>query len=85
VNSQHSSSPLALFLIHWLQVQVLNDPQQLKAQATRFGLSAFVGCLFAAHVHQFFAAFGFADGSAVVRFLPSPKAATAPDRRARVG
>ena len=33
-NSRYSSSRRGLFLIHWLQVQVLNDPQQLKAQAT---------------------------------------------------
>ena len=40
-----SGTPVSYFSIHWLQVQVLNDPQQLKAQAIRFGLSAFVvGC-----------------------------------------
>jgi hypothetical protein len=34
VKCLYSTSPRALFLIHWLQVQVLNDPQQLKAQAS---------------------------------------------------
>ncbi len=44
LSASFSSTPVSGFLIHWLQVQVLNDPQQLKAQAPRFGLSAFVGC-----------------------------------------
>jgi len=71
----------ALFLIHWLQVQVLNDPQQLKAQAARFGLSAFVGCPSAARVHQSFAAYGLADGSANLKRLRTARRRGARVRR----
>ena len=44
VKGLYPSSPRGLFLIHWLQVQVLNDPPTTrKPKPPRFGLSAFVG------------------------------------------